>query len=78
MVTREYKCEECGKQFEMQQSIKDGPLTKCKCGGKLKQCYGADIDVLWFTDPRRGAISNRFETKGVGCKNPWNIKRASR
>ncbi len=32
----EYKCERCKTIVEKQQRYKDKPLTKCKCGGKLK------------------------------------------
>lgn len=33
MPTYDYKCENCGNEIEVFQSIKDTPLTKCeKCG----------------------------------------------
>lgn len=33
MPTYDYKCENCGNEIEVFQSIKDAPLTKCeKCG----------------------------------------------
>lgn len=36
MLTYEYICRACSKQFEIQQSIKDDPITKCPtCGRNL-------------------------------------------
>ena len=33
MPTYEYRCESCGNEIEVLQSMKDAPLTKCpKCG----------------------------------------------
>lgn len=78
-VTREYKCKECKEEFEFRESILDDPIKVCpECKGELKQVYATNNSILWFSDPRNGAISNRYETKGVGCKNPWNIKRQMR
>ncbi|MFN0278673.1 MAG: FmdB family zinc ribbon protein [Pyrinomonadaceae bacterium] len=36
MPIYEYKCQQCGLQFEKRQSVSDEPLTTCeKCHGKL-------------------------------------------
>jgi putative FmdB family regulatory protein len=38
MPIYEYKCQQCGAQFEMRQSVSDAPLTTCdKCHGKLEK-----------------------------------------
>jgi len=38
MPTYGYECTGCNDHFEVIQSIKDNPLTKCgKCGGSLKK-----------------------------------------
>ena len=38
MPIYEYKCQQCGSQFEKRQSISDEPLTTCeKCHGKLEK-----------------------------------------
>lgn len=38
MPTYGYECTSCADHFEVTQSIKDNPLTKCeKCGGVLKK-----------------------------------------
>jgi len=40
MPVYEYKCENCGYQFEELQKINDKPLTRCpKCQGKLKKLF---------------------------------------
>ena len=38
MPTYEYECQKCGHQFEVFQSIKDGPKKTCpKCKGRIKR-----------------------------------------
>ena len=38
MPIYEYKCQQCGAQFETRQSVSDAPLTTCeKCHGKLEK-----------------------------------------
>ena len=38
MPIYEYKCTECGEQFEVNQRMSDDQLTECgSCGGKLKK-----------------------------------------
>ncbi|MEO7538816.1 MAG: FmdB family zinc ribbon protein, partial [Pyrinomonadaceae bacterium] len=38
MPIYEYKCQQCGLQFERRQSVSDDPLTTCeKCHGKLEK-----------------------------------------
>ena len=38
MPIYEYKCQQCGAQFEKRQSVSDAPLTTCeKCHGKLEK-----------------------------------------
>lgn len=76
MVTREYECKSCGKRFEIRQSIKDDALSHCpECNGELRQIYGTKQDFYLFTSPGVGAISNRFATKGVGARRPWNLRK---
>ena len=41
MPTYDYKCEQCGYEFEEIQSINASKLTTCKkCNGKLKRLIG--------------------------------------
>ncbi|MEQ1645912.1 MAG: FmdB family zinc ribbon protein [Pyrinomonadaceae bacterium] len=38
MPIYEYKCQQCGAQFETRQSVSDDPLTTCeKCHGQLEK-----------------------------------------
>ena len=38
MPIYEYKCQQCGLQFEKRQSVSDAPLSSCeKCHGKLEK-----------------------------------------
>lgn len=62
MITREYKCKSCGYQFEEEVSIKDDIRSICpQCNSHLNQVYASNPTVLWFNDPRNGAITNRFK-----------------
>ncbi len=41
MPTYEYRCKDCGHDFEVVQAFTDDALTKCpECKGKLKKVYG--------------------------------------
>ncbi len=41
MPTYEYRCKECGHDFEIVQSFSDDALTECpECKGALKKVYG--------------------------------------
>lgn len=52
MITRHYKCENCGNK-EQRCSIHEPVLTKCECGKELKRVYSADITpVLWHQHNR--------------------------
>ena len=40
MPTYEYRCRDCGHEFEIQQSMSDDPLTECpSCGGDLRKVF---------------------------------------
>jgi putative FmdB family regulatory protein len=50
MPTYEYECRKCGHQFELFQSIKDDPITKCpkpKCRGKVKRLVGTGAGIIF-------------------------------
>lgn len=41
MPTYEYRCKDCGHQFDAYQSFSDDPLTECpECGGLVKKVFG--------------------------------------
>lgn len=55
MPLYEYKCEECGKTFEINQKFSDEPATKCRdddCKGKVKKViFASTFDLRgsgWF------------------------------
>ena len=42
MPTYEYRCKDCGHEFEAQQAFTDDPLTECPtCSGALKKKFGS-------------------------------------
>lgn len=50
MPTYEYVCQKCEHQFEVFQSMKDKPLTKCPqsgCGGKVKRLLGTGAGLIF-------------------------------
>ena len=49
MPTYEYKCSNCGNEFEIIQSMKDEPLKKCpKCGkNKLRKIISGGVGVIF-------------------------------
>jgi putative FmdB family regulatory protein len=47
MPIYEYKCGDCGKEFEVMQRITAEPLTECEaCGGKLDKLMSQSAFVL--------------------------------
>ena len=42
MPTYDYRCKDCGHEFEIQQSFSDDALTECpQCGGSLRKVFSA-------------------------------------
>jgi len=55
MPVYEYKCQDCGTQFEELQNISDKPLQKCKkCGGRVQRLISQSSFTLkgggWYKD----------------------------
>lgn len=47
MPTYEYRCDKCGKTFEVFQRITDDPVDKCQdCGGKVQRLVNATNFIL--------------------------------
>lgn len=41
MPAYDYRCRDCGHEFEIHQSFSDDALTECpECGGKLRKVFG--------------------------------------
>ena len=50
MPTYDYRCDDCGDEFEVWQSIKDDPLTDCpRCGGPIRKVMSPAGIVLYST-----------------------------
>ena len=48
MPTYEYRCNDCGYEFEIFQSMKDDRLTACeKCNGTLKRLIGTGAGIIF-------------------------------
>jgi len=48
MPTYEYKCQICGYMFEIFQSMKDKPATKCpECNGKVQRLISGGAGVIF-------------------------------
>lgn len=48
MPMYEYKCEQCGFNFERLQKMSEEPIKKCpKCGGNVKRLNGSDINIIF-------------------------------
>ena len=50
MPTYDYKCEKCGHQFEVFQSMKDDRLTDCpldECDGGVKRLLGTGAGIIF-------------------------------
>jgi putative FmdB family regulatory protein len=74
MPTYGYKCEACGHEFEVLQSIKDDPLKKCpKCKGPVKRQIGSGSGIIfkgggfYQTDYKRSCPKNEGGS-GEGSK----------
>ncbi len=72
MPTYGYKCDSCGHQFEVVQSIRDEPLKECPvCGAKLRKLLypvGVVFKGSGFhnTDYKRGASAGPSSSEGGG------------
>ena len=73
MPTYEYRCKDCGHQFDAVQSFTDDALTECpSCGGPLKKVFGNvgiafKGSVFYKTDSRSGSsVSSSSSSSGGG------------
>lgn len=48
MPTYDYKCLECGRRFEVFQSMTDEPIANCdECGGAVKRLIGSGAGIIF-------------------------------
>ncbi len=71
MPTYEYRCDECGNEFEATQKITDDPLKSCsKCGGQIQRLIGATNFILkgngWYKSDY-GTPSSGGSEKPASC-----------
>jgi len=69
MITYEYECEQCGHEFEVQQSIKDEPIKECpKCDGKVHRLIsGGSGFILKAKDGSCSSGACSYEETGSTC-----------
>lgn len=51
MIVYGYGCQNCDICFELEQSIKDSPLTECECGGRLHRLIPHTFNFAVQKDP---------------------------
>jgi putative FmdB family regulatory protein len=77
MPTYEYRCSDCGHQFETHRRIDDEPLTVCeRCGGRLRKVFHAAGIV--FKGSGFYATDSRAAAKKAGSKEGSDAKSDSR
>jgi putative FmdB family regulatory protein len=69
MPTYDYKCTECGHEFEHFQAMSDDPLQSCpQCGGLLRRLIGGGTGVIfkgsgfYVTDKKNAAADSAVKT----------------
>ncbi|MFA5206235.1 MAG: FmdB family zinc ribbon protein [Lentisphaeria bacterium] len=68
MPTYDYKCKKCARVFEVVQSMKDAPLSKCEeCGGPLKRLIGAGAGLIFKGS---GFYCTDYKGKNAGAAPP--------
>lgn len=77
MPMYEYRCESCGKQFELRQKFSDPPATECPdCGGAVAKLISATAFALkgggWYkesysSDSKPSAPPACPASNGGGC-----------
>ena len=69
MPIYEYKCQQCGLQFEKRQSVSDAPLSSCeKCHGKLEKQWSLSgfqfKGAGWYVTDYAGKKADKSEKAG--------------
>lgn len=74
MPIYEYECDKCGETVEVWQSISDGPLQGCVCGGQLRKMISQSSFQLkgtgWYaTDYKKKTELAVSQPEEKGSKN---------
>ena len=82
MPIYEYKCQQCGTQFERRQSVSDEPLTTCeKCHGKLEKQWSLSgfqfKGAGWYVTDYGGKKVDKAE-KGASTESTASSEPASK
>jgi len=73
MPTYEYECPKCRKTFDVFQSIKASPLTKCPtCKGKIKRLLGTGAGIIF-----KGSGFYQTDYRSAGYKQSAKSESAS-
>jgi putative FmdB family regulatory protein len=71
MPTYEYRCKDCGHEFEAVQAFTDDPITECPtCGGTVKKRFG-NVGISFkgsgfYKTDTRGSSSSSSSSSGAG------------
>ena len=75
MPTYVYECSACSKRFDIFQSMKDDPLTKCpECKGKIKRIIQGGMGIIfkgsgfYSTDNKRSSATTGESSKSSTAK----------
>jgi putative FmdB family regulatory protein len=69
MPTYDYRCRDCGHEFEIYQSFSDDALTECpQCGGSLRKVFG-NVGITFkgsgfYKTDSRSSSSSSSSSKG--------------
>ncbi len=76
MPTYEYKCLECGQQFEMFQKITEDPVNECpQCKGHVKRLIGMGAGPIFKGS---GFYQTDYKTKSSKAETKVDSKKESK
>ncbi|MCF6336200.1 MAG: zinc ribbon domain-containing protein [Spirochaetales bacterium] len=76
MPTYDYKCKDCGKDFEYFQSMSDDPIKECpECQGSLRRLIGGGLGIIFkgsgfYVTDNKGKNSNSSAPKAGSSDQP--------
>ncbi|UCF31109.1 MAG: zinc ribbon domain-containing protein [bacterium] len=72
MPTYEYRCDQCGHEFEVSQRITEDPVDTCsKCGGQVRRLINATNFILkgdgWYKTDYAPSSGGQKAEADAGC-----------